>query len=90
MEFTTQLSSTSDATGSVLDRTLLETFQKLLTIIQNDELSAFRGNNIGRLDEFVENCDFCMERMHIEGSVSKNEELDDIQTSTMPVREYAF
>lgn len=87
MEFVQNNSNPDTAsTAAVQDRSLGDVFSRIFRIMQRDELSSFQGQSGGsKLDEFVENCDFCMERVHIEGLISKNEDIDDIQTSTLPV-----
>lgn len=90
MEFTSSQSTPDVASPALapqtVDRSLGEVFDKILKQMQNDELSSISSeDNCTKLNQFVEDCDFCMERLHIEGLISKNEDLDDIQTTTLPV-----
>jgi hypothetical protein len=70
-----------------IDRSLRDTFLPIFRLITTDKLCDL-SSQTEKLLVLLHDIDFCIERVQIEGHLSKNEELDDIQTPSLPVRQH--
>lgn len=72
-----------------LERTLHECFQRVFRLMTSDKLGDLSGKT-SALERLLDEIAFCEQRVDIEGMLSKNEELDDIQTSSLPVSRFMY